>query len=304
MSGVTIGSAFETTYRQTSSLWRERLRAFRASHAPHALVAHGQRWEYLTGGHGERVALLLHGSESDAESLFGAMTLLERDYRVLAPTYPETLASVEQASAGLAALLEKVGAPALVVGYSLGGYLAQALSMRRPDLVARLALCNTGGPATPALRMVRLQYALFAATPGPLLQGAWRAVAGLPLWREAPDLAGQERAFWRAYLAEMSTRISKRAILTHGRLTADFLSGSLTPPTTLALEPGRVLILESARDHTIEPEERAALGALYPAATRRSEPRVGHLSFLTHPERFILAIEQEFRAWQTAQDGQ
>lgn len=298
MSGATFDTAFDATHDRAPSVWRERLRAFRASHTPHALTVDGLRWDYLAGGQGERVALLLHGSESDAESLFGAMTLLEeRGYRVLAPTYPERAESVGQVCAGLVALLEAEGAPALVIGYSLGGYLAQALAARRPDLAQRLALCCTGGPCSAALRMVRVQYSLFAATPGPLLRGAWRAGAGLPLWREAPGLARPERAFWRAYLAEMSARISKRSMLAHGRLIAEFLGSQLAPPAALAHEPGRVLILDATADHTIEPAERAALGALYPAATRRLLPTLGHLSFLTQPQVFITAIEQERATW-------
>lgn len=293
-------ATYEAFSSSAPSAWHERLRLFRAKHTTRSLMVNGQRLAYLAGGReGQRVALLLHGSESDAESLFGAMTLLEAGYRVVAPTYPAGADSVAQACAGLAALLEHVsaGAPALVVGYSLGGYLAQALAMRRPDLVGRLALCNTGGPAASALRMVRLQYTLFGALPGPLLQGAWRAGAGLPLWREAPQLERADRIFWRGYLAEMSARVSKRAILTHGRLITDFLRSQLTPPPPLATMPGHVLLLDSAWDHTIEPEERAALWALYPAATRRLLPQMGHLSFLTQPERFVAAIEAAFTAW-------
>lgn len=292
-------TTFDMAYSRAAPVWRERLRAFRNTHTLHSRLIDGQRWSYLSGGQGKRLALLLHGSECDAESLFGAMSLLETHYRVLAPTYPERADTVEHVCAGLAALLdaEAEDAPALVVGYSLGGYLAQALAMRRPDLVARLALCNTGGPAVIALRMVHMQYTLFAATPGPLLLGVLRAGAGLPLWREAPELSAPDRAFWRAYLSEMSTRLSKRAMLAHGRVIADFLRSRIEPPVALATIPGHVLILDSAWDHTIEPEERAALGFLYPAATRQTLPSAGHLSMLTQPERFVAAIERECSAW-------
>ncbi|HZC04608.1 MAG TPA: alpha/beta hydrolase [Ktedonobacterales bacterium] len=283
----------DTLYRRASPVWRERLRMFRATHTPQSLTVDGQRWGYLAGGQGPRLALLLHGSESDAESLFGAIALLERSYRVLAPTYPADADSIEQVCHGLATLIESTGAPALVIGYSMGGYLAQALAARRPDLVARLALCNTGGPARSALRMVRAQYALFAATPGPLLLSALRAGAAATLWRESPGLSSLDHAFWRAYLAEMTTRLCKRAMLAHGRLTTDFLRSRLDPPTSLAREPGRVLILNAMGDHTIEAEERDLLRILYPAADIRPLSARGHLSFLTQPEPFIAAIERK-----------
>ncbi|HET9109823.1 MAG TPA: alpha/beta hydrolase [Ktedonobacterales bacterium] len=286
---------FDTLYRRAAPGWRERLRHFRATHAPQTLMVKGQPWRYLTGGQGPRLALLLHGSESDAESLFGAMNLLERGYRVIAPTYPAEVESVEAACDGLAALIESAGAPALVIGYSMGGYLAQSLAARRPELVARLALCNTGGPARSALRMVRAQYAAFSAVPGPLLPVALRAGVALPLWREAPDVCGANLIFWRVYLAEMTARLSKRAVLAHGRITADFLRGSLRPPAALAADPGRVLILNATADHTIEADERDLLRLLYPAAASRSLQARGHLSFLTQPAPFIEAIERAMR---------
>ncbi len=283
---------FDTLYRRATSVWRERLRHFRATHTPQTLTVNGQQWRYLTGGQGPRLALLLHGSESDAESLFGAISLLERSYRIIAPTYPEEIESIDAACDGLAAFIESEGAPALVVGYSLGGYLAQALAARRPEMVARLALCNTGGPARSALRMVQAQYAAFSAVPGPLLPVALRAGVALPLWREAPDVCGADLIFWRVYLAEMTARLSKRAVLAHGRITADFLRGGLRPPTSLATDPGRVLILNAAADHTIEAEERDLLRILYPAAVSKSLLARGHLSFVTQPAPFIDAIER------------
>ncbi len=278
------------------SIWHDRLRLFRASHPHKSLDVRWHTWTYLKGGCGERVALLLHGSESDAESLFGALSLLERHYTVIAPTYPDELNSLDDVCAGLAALLEHAGAPALVVGYSMGGYLAQALAERRPDLVDRLVLCNTGGPAPAALRMVRVQYSLLAATPDPLLRGALRAGAGLPLWRESPGLSTADYLFWRGYFIEMAARISKRAMLGHGRIIEQFLAGRAAPPAKLASEPGRVLILDAAYDHVIEAVERVALRAAYPLAHTRLLTTMGHLSALTQPDAFIAAIEDAFPA--------
>ena len=53
-----------------------------------------QVWPFLLGGEGAGAALLLHGSASDGESLFGLMAPLERTYRVLAPTYPDGVSDI------------------------------------------------------------------------------------------------------------------------------------------------------------------------------------------------------------------
>jgi 3-oxoadipate enol-lactonase len=70
-------------------------------------------------------------------------------------------ASIERHAADLAALIERRGGgPALVVGLSIGGIIAMALALTRPDLAAGLALCDTapriGTPDRYAERLRRI----------------------------------------------------------------------------------------------------------------------------------------------------
>lgn len=54
-------------------------------------------------------------------------------------------ASIERHAADLAALIERrSGGPALVAGLSIGGLIAMALGLSRPDLAVGFALCDTG----------------------------------------------------------------------------------------------------------------------------------------------------------------
>ncbi len=242
------------------------------------------------------MALLLHGSSCDGEALFGLMAPLERMYRVVAPTYPDGAHTIAAVVNGLASLLDALRmSSALVVGYSLGGYLAQALSWRFPAYVAGLALLNTGGPAPGAVRGVSLQNALLAAAPGGVVRTASRAGATALLSLEAPGLDRGAASFWRGYFAEMAQRVGKRRMLTHGRLVVDFLSGPVgVEPTREGWPAPATLIVNSARDRIIEPAERRALDTLYPHAARVMEPNAGHLSVPTQPERYLAAIETAF----------
>lgn len=300
MSGVMSGAhlsvvAGDARGPALATPWPARLRAFRAAHTPQTTMLAGLPWTYLSGGRGPALALLLHGSECDAESLFGAMAQLERQYQVIAPTYPERADSLDTVVAGLAELVTLWGGSCLVVGYSLGGYVAQALAWRRPDLVAGLALCNTGAPAASGARGLWAQYGLFAAAPELLLRWALRAGARLPIWRESPGLASAEAAFWQAYLVEMSSRLTKPQVLAHGRLIEEF-HRQRPSPLTLGQAPwaSRMLILASERDRVIEPGERDALQAYYPQASTRLFDGVGHLSFITQPETFVGEIARAF----------
>lgn len=52
--------------------------------------------------------------------------------------------SIEQVADGVASVIEScAGGPAMVVGASMGGYIAMTLAVRRPELVAALGLVST-----------------------------------------------------------------------------------------------------------------------------------------------------------------
>lgn len=279
-----------------SAIWERRLHAFRAGHSERQAQIGAHAWSYLIGGQGQRAALLLHGSASDAESLFGLMAPLERRYRVIAPTYPAGARSVASVADSLAILLASLGlAPAMVIGYSLGGYVAQTLAWRHPEVVANLALLHTGAPAVGPARLAALQNAVLAALPVPLTGPAARLGAGTELWLEAPGLAQSAGSFWRRYLSEMAARVGRKRMLDHGRLVVDFLSGAAGPDTQVAMDSlPPIMIINAGRDRTIEPEERRALDALYPHATRVMLAGAGHLSVPTQPERYVTLIESQF----------
>jgi pimeloyl-ACP methyl ester carboxylesterase len=276
--------------------WEQRLGEFRARHAERSLTIGGQVWPYLLGGQGERVALLLHGSAGDGESLFGLMGPMERDYCVISPTYPDGVYTIASVVDGLVGLLKVLGmAPALVVGYSLGGYLAQALAWRYPELISGMALLNTGGPAQGAARTEALQNLMLSIAPGGVVRAAVRAGAAALLSLESPGLDRDATVFWRGYFAEMSARVGKRRILSHGRLVVDFLRGPVDVEFVSEEWPSpTTLIVSSACDRIIEPIERRALETLYPRAARVMEPNAGHLTVLTQPERYLATIEAAF----------
>jgi pimeloyl-ACP methyl ester carboxylesterase len=224
------------------------------------------------------------------------MAPLERSQRVVAPTYPDSADTVAELVDGLAGMLEALGmTPALVIGYSLGGYLAQALAWRHPARVAGLVLLNTGGPAPSAARAVVVEQALLAALPEPALMIAARTAVGAQLRLEAPGLDAGSAAFWRKYMSAMARRVGKARMRAHQRLVVDFLRGPAGVTPLAEANPAlATLIVSSARDRTIESAERRALDRLYPLAARVMEPNAGRLSVLTRPERYLAALETRF----------
>src|SRR4051812_1005555 len=82
--------------------------------------------------------LLLHGFTQTGASWGGVLRALAGRYRALAPDLGAGPWEVELDR--LEPLVS--GAPAVLAGYSMGGRLALALALRRPERVARLVLVS------------------------------------------------------------------------------------------------------------------------------------------------------------------
>jgi pimeloyl-ACP methyl ester carboxylesterase len=119
----------------------------------------GAKIHYLDTGSGKDVVLLLHAFPLHSGMWSRQIAALSPRYRVIAPDYPGLGKSTPRPEPStMEALAEQVlevlgGAQvdrAVVVGLSMGGYLAFELHRRRPGLFRGLALCDTrAGADTP-----------------------------------------------------------------------------------------------------------------------------------------------------------
>jgi pimeloyl-ACP methyl ester carboxylesterase len=109
--------------------------------------------------------VLLHGLLSTADlTWFSVFDELARTHRVVAPDLaahgsspvelPFRLTRVVEAIARL--IEDEIGGPVLIVGFSMGGVVAQLLWRRHPKLVAGLVLCSTASDFRPADPLARL----------------------------------------------------------------------------------------------------------------------------------------------------
>lgn len=106
------------------------------------------------GGRGKTV-VLLHGSGSQAQDWQGVVPALARRYHVLVPDLPghgksgptEGPLPVSGLADGLGALLDarSAGQPAILVGNSLGGWVALLYASRHPERVERVIGISSSG---------------------------------------------------------------------------------------------------------------------------------------------------------------
>ena len=186
--------------------------------------------------------------------------------------------SIEEMADDAAEMLD--GRRAHVCGHSMGGYLAQTLALRHPELVERVVLVATatGGPdvvpTPPATREAWLEN---AERPPAEFARATMPLSFRPRWTdEHPDefeaLLRDRLEFptptesWRAQYDACIEWMSRRAPLEE-----------LTAPT---------LVLHGDADRIVAYENGRALAARLPSGRFETFDGAGHLLFIEEPQRF------------------
>ncbi|MEJ7748847.1 MAG: alpha/beta hydrolase [Candidatus Limnocylindrales bacterium] len=225
--------------------------------------------------------VFVHGTRLTRSCWAGQMADLGRRHRVVAPDLPghgamaDVPFTLEGAAQHAARVIEDAaGGSAIVVGLSLGGYVAMDLAARRPELVRGLVL--SGATAEP----VGLR-----ATP-------YRALAWAMERFDGPTLDRLSAAFFRArYGPAIAEPIIAGGFWSVGGAAAlRTLLGQRFAPR-LAAYPGPTLILNGTWDVLF----RLGAGALAGAARRPTQVRLAaaaHLANLDRPRAFGLAVER------------
>lgn len=220
-----------------------------------SLPGRGEVFVRDTGGEGP-VLLLLHGwmFPSDLNWLQAYGPLSRAGYRVLAMDLrghgrglrtPDRFRLADCADDAAVMLAELGVRRAVVVGYSMGGPVAQLLARRHPESVAGIVLCAT------ALDWSDARQKAFWRT-----MGALRAALGLfpvGFWRALARVSGgdREESSWvTAELSRSSARDMAEAGRELGRFDSSGWAGQLGAPAAVVL---------TARDRLVPPRKQRAL---------------------------------------------
>src|SRR5579871_4509924 len=199
------------------------LARFRRSHKPKTLESLGIDWSYYAAGTSDNAIVLLHGGGGAGDVFFAYIEELAADFRVIAPSLPPTVTTVDAAIAGLVAILdrENIGS-AHVLGHSQGGFLALAFSHRFPTRLRSLIIASSALPSVRHDRLVTRDLAWLGLTPNFLLRPAMRwALSGLTrLGGNALD--DEERRLLMSFVPFDDTRLLRRWARSSGLLQRDY----------------------------------------------------------------------------------
>lgn len=250
------------------------------------------------GPPGAPTVLLLHGATMTAELGWAQVAgLLGRSFHVVAPDLRghgdgiplERRFSLEECADDVAALAAELGVEqCVVVGYSMGGAVAQLLWRRHPDLVAGLVLCATGRSflGTPLDRL--LTWSL-PAVPGVL---GWSPISA-SLTADvlhAVVFADPRTANRRGWVRAQLDRTSLGNALAGVHAVSDFTShdwvGRVDVPT---------VVIVTTHDTMVPPTRQRRLARAIPGAVLLAVD-AGHDACVAVPELFGPVLLQACRA--------
>lgn len=202
------------------------------------------------------------------------------------PGGPYTIAQMAEDLAGLLEALRAV--PAHVVGHSMGGYVAQVLALRRPDLVRSLVLMSTspgGAGAAPVPRATR---------------EAWEAAAGLdPRSFARATFAYAFREGWperhpERFEEDLARRLAHPTPPERWRDQYLACEAFLAAGVSVERIAVPVLVLHGSRDRVVPHENARLLAARVPRAQLHVLEGAGHNLMLEEPERVAEVLDGFF----------
>lgn len=226
--------------------------------------------------------VLLHGEGGSAAMFRGAVERLGAEHGPVAIDLPghgrssglEALATVDEAAALLARVLERLGAPpAVLVGHGYGGQVALATAIAAPARVRAVATIGTAAEsAIPDAAVETLRD---------VVRGRIGQPFDTPFFGPSPDMAVM-REFW-GELVKTDPKVRLGDVLAY---RASGLRASLAKVAC------PVLVVNGDADRLCPPDRARELTAAIPGARLRLVEGAGHVAHLERPAEVDAVIRE------------
>jgi len=237
----------------------------------------GVPWKYYVDGHASKTILFVHGMGGAYNIWWQQAAALEEKYQIVTFTLPEEINSLEKASVGILKILaaEHIN-QFIVVGTSMGGYIAQYLVNTIPDRIEKAVFGNTFPPNNRIAEENRIKSKIV-----PLLPEILIAKLGDNQLKNKILPAAKNSELLAATLKSLP--FSKKQFINRYYVVVDQF---VAHPNRLEIHKIPKLIFESDNDPLIELPLRKALKELYPDAKVHTFHQEGHFPYVNATDEY------------------
>ena len=276
--------AFGDLYSKVNTETVDSLATFREAHPVRTLELRGVKWNYVIRGDGPETILFLHGMTGAYDIWWQQMEALQDEYRVISVTYPAVDALEEMEQGVMAVLKAEEVDHFYVVGSSLGGYFAQYLVKKYPNIIWGAVFANTFPPNDIIADNNKTIGALLPYLPEWLVMNVLSGSIEKSVY-PASGYSELVRAFG---LEQTYGRMSKTQVLGCYRCVIEPFE---TPDMAVLGIP--VMIIEADNDPLVDESLREQLKETYPTAEVVTLSN-GHFPYLSMPEEYTSYLETFF----------
>ncbi|WP_227379812.1 alpha/beta fold hydrolase [Haladaptatus halobius] len=240
--------------------------------------------------------MILHGGGSVGEASFRYILSLSEEYKVIAPTLPVGVSTVEDTVKGLHTICEKEDIEEVhFLGFSQGGMIAQCFVRAHPELTQSLILFVSMGPSQDYAKKFNQYRTMIGLVPAPLFRLLSKYFITKQISAESVNSSEAEKEFWLTFSREMfeSRRMNKELMLSQTDVLIDYFENYRFTKDDLETWDGAILIIEAENDRIVSDKERQDLKELYPQVKTILLENSGHFGTgLLQPMEIINKISE------------
>ena len=273
---------------------------FNETYPVKTIQINGLTFNYRLGGKGEKTIVLLVGGLGISDAFYKHFATFAESFTVLTFDYPVESCRNSVLADGIAELIKTLGLnKVFLVGQSYGGFIAQVIAKRHPDIVAGLVLSNTGC-LDANMNKDAIEY-MFRMLKGLKTSAKLVKLIPMPLIKRI-SLKRMEKHFVRCapdqkiYLTDLFrhvyNKLSRRHELNMCMLMIDLQNEMINAKNDFSYLDKKVLLLLSEDDNTFGEPVKQALIQLLPNPTVNTSICGGHLAVLLQPDLYIDTVTQ------------
>lgn len=275
--------------------YEELLSEFLRTHPYTDVVIDGANYHYLLCGKGEKTLIFLVGGMGLSFLYMPYITALESEYRILTFDYPYEYDDNSGLVDSIAGLLKYLNiSKGILVGSSYGGYVAQMLARKFPELTEGLCLFSTASLSEKTVNELRGKYQKKA----PLLLWILRHVPYSWLkpvmirscMRMAKNTTPEVYAYTKDLFRFIYRDYTRKLDLHMTNLLIDLMNQTPCKTADFVYLSGRVLLILPENDESFTPDMQKDLINLMPQSIIVEGVDSGHISTLIEVDRYVEEI--------------